>query len=127
MKYFPYIILCIMFIFGALFLIPQIKEEGTGLMIFGSFWFLVLFLNGIRLVKMPLKIIVKDSTVTFIDIFGRESEELISEMREIENRSSAIKIKMEDKKIQFFGDFDGFSRFVEHARKINPSLTTKGC
>lgn len=40
---------------------------------------------------------------------------------------TTLLIKTKNQKITGFGEYDGFSRFVEDVKKFNPEVVTKGC
>lgn len=126
-KYLPLIIIISMFVFGLIPLSISIFADKGFPIAFIGFWYLILFINAFHFLKMPVEISVRDGQVSFKDIFGKEKSTTMGNIQEISITNGGLLIKTESFKVKGFGEFDGFSKFVENVRSINPLVKIKGC
>ncbi len=127
-KYFPLIMLAVILFGGSIFAKDVFNDEFLFGKIFVVFWFAVLIYNAYNFFKMPVEMTIYDNgLVKLKDILNRESEIMMSEIVLIQMRNSTLLIKTKNQKITGFGEYDGFSRFVEDVKKFNPGVITKGC
>ena len=74
------------------------------------------------------EIIVLKDEVIFVKKILKEVKVNKSEIKSINVKfGGMLEIKLNEKTLYGFSDFDGFSSFVENVRKVNPELVTKGC